>query len=458
MGKKPNIMIFIMDTQRVDNLSCYGYAKKTTPNLERIAEEGTLFLNNITPAVWTLPSHASLFTGMYQSSHGAGASCDFLPGRPATLAEVLSSESYRTVAFFGNEWAAITGKGFKEICLVKKVDPENPDKGSLHRARMVIDWLERNYDGKEPFFMFVQFMEPHLRCWPPEPFRSKFLLEDVTEDEARKVNQDPNLVRAGKVRMSKRDWAILRSLYDGETATLDHRIGLILDYMRERDILDRTLLIVTADHGDMRGEHDYMGRFQLMGHHLCVYEELIHVPLIVRYPEIFPPGIKVDALVQTLDIFPTIVELLGIRDERLEGQLQGRSLLPTLRGEHVREWALTEYQKSLLMSDRVMMVDPDVDFRMFNRWLKSYRTLRYKYIWASDGRDELYDLSEDPGERCNLVDEMPEKVKEMRRQLESFLLSLEMHDYGDKLHSCKKAENLKRLKAWGFYREIERWP
>ncbi|RKY66072.1 MAG: hypothetical protein DRQ08_03995, partial [Candidatus Latescibacterota bacterium] len=113
---------------------------------------------------------------------------------------------------------------------------------------------------------------------------------------------------------------------------------------------------------------------------------------------------------------------------------------------------------SLLMSDRVMMVDPDVDFRMFNRWLKSYRTLRYKYIWASDGRDELYDLSEDPGERCNLVDEMPEKVEEMRRQLESFLLSLEMHDYGDKLHSCKKAENLKRLKAWGFYREIERWP
>ena len=458
MGKKPNIMIFIMDTQRVDNLSCYGYAKKTTPNLERIAEEGTLFLNNITPAVWTLPSHASLFTGMYQSGHGAGACCDMLSGKPATLAEVLSSESYRTVAFFGNEWAAITGKGFKEICLVKKVDPENPDKGSLHRARMVIDWLERNYDGKEPFFMFVQFMEPHLRCWPPEPFRSKFLLEDVTEDEARKVNQDPNLVRAGKVRMSKRDWAILRSLYDGETATLDHRIGLILDYMRERDILDRTLLIVTADHGDMRGEHDYMGRFQLMGHHLCVYEELIHVPLIVRYPEIFPPGIKVDALVQTLDIFPTIVELLGIRDERLEGQLQGRSLLPTLRGEHVREWALTEYQKSLLMSDRVMMVDPDVDFRMFNRWLKSYRTLRYKYIWASDGRDELYDLSEDPGERCNLVDEMPEKVKEMRRQLESFLLSLEMHDYGDKLHSCKKAENLKRLKAWGFYREIERWP
>ena len=458
MGKKPNIMIFIMDTQRVDNLSCYGYAKKTTPNLERIAEEGTLFLNNITPAVWTLPSHASLFTGMYQSSHGAGASCDFLPGRPATLAEVLSSESYRTVAFFGNEWAAITGKGFKEICLVKKVDPENPDKGSLHRARMVIDWLERNYDGKEPFFMFVQFMEPHLPCWPPEPFRSKFLLEDVTEEEARKVNQDPNLVRAGKVRMSERDWAILRSLYDGETATLDHRMGMLFDYLRERGIMEDTLLIVVADHGDMRGEHDYMGRFQLMGHHLCVYEELIRVPLIVRYPEVFPAGARVEALVQTLDIFPTVVQILGIKDERLGRQLQGYSLLPTLKGEHVRSFALTEYQKSIHMCDRVMTVNPNVDFRIFNRWLKAYRTLRYKYIWASDGRDELYDLSEDPGERCNLADEMPEKVEEMRRQLESFLLSMEMHDYGDMLHSCKKAENLKRLKAWGFYREIESWP
>jgi len=186
---------------------------------------------------------------MYQSGHGAGASCDFLPGEPISLAEVLNSQGYRTAAFFGNQWAAITGKGFKEISLVKKVDAENPDKGSLHRSRMVIDWLDKNYNGEEPFFMFVQFMEPHLPCWPPQPFRGKFLPEDISEEEVKKVNQEPNLVRTKKVQMSPRDWAILRWLYDGETATLDHRMGLIFDYLPEQGIIDETLLIVTADHG-----------------------------------------------------------------------------------------------------------------------------------------------------------------------------------------------------------------
>jgi len=447
MKKKPNILIFVMDTQRVDNLGCYGYDKQTTPNIDKIAEEGTVFLNNITPAVWTLPSHASLFTGLYQYTHGAGVFHDYLSSSHSTIAETLNLMGYRTVGFFANMWASQSNKGFREFFLVHERSSEDP-KGSLHRIRHAIKWIEENYTGSTPFFMFIQCMEPHLPCWPPSPFRERFLMKGVREEEAIKVNQDPNLVRSGKVRMKDRDWAIIASLYDGETATLDSRIGILYEHLKQKDILDDTLFIITSDHGDMHGEHYYLGNHhQLMGHHLCVYEELIHVPLIVRYPEKFPPGKRVENLTQTLDIFPTISEILGIEVK----DLQGYSLLSSLTERPKRNFTLTEYQKSLLMADRNMNVDPDFDFRVFNRWLKAYREGKYKYIWASDGRDELYDLEKDPKEKENLASLMPQKVKEMKDKLERLLSSLPKGEYKGEIRHPRKVENMRRLKVWEMY-------
>jgi arylsulfatase A-like enzyme len=120
---KPNILLIVMDTQRADNISCYGYPKETTPNIDRIASEGAIFLNNITPGVWTLPSHASLFTGRYVSGHGADANCEVLPVEFPTMAEILGRLGYQTIGFSNNGWVSRrTGvaRGFQEFYLVSR--------------------------------------------------------------------------------------------------------------------------------------------------------------------------------------------------------------------------------------------------------------------------------------------------------------------------------------------------
>jgi len=188
-----------MDTQRAGNVSCYGYPKKTTPNIDLIASEGVIFYNNIIPGVWTLPSHASLFTGRYVSSHGADAHHEFLQDEFPTMAEILGELGYRTVGFSNNGWvsrASGIARGFDEYYLIsrdggkaQKVEwfyveeealrGEERDRGSLKTINAAMSWIERKYDGKQPFFIFINVIEPHGPYWPPEPFRSKFLPSDV---------------------------------------------------------------------------------------------------------------------------------------------------------------------------------------------------------------------------------------------------------------------------------------
>lgn len=172
-----------MDTQRADNVSCYGYPKKTTPNMDRIAGEGAVFLNHITAGVWTLPSHASLFTGRYVSGHGVDANYEALPMEFPTMAEVLGKLGYQTVGFSNNGWVSRrTGvaRGFQEFYLVRrgeglvewfyveeffKAEGEE-DKGSLKTVNAAASWIKRRWNREKPFFMFINFIEPHGPYWP----------------------------------------------------------------------------------------------------------------------------------------------------------------------------------------------------------------------------------------------------------------------------------------------------
>ena len=460
----PNILLFVMDTQRVNNLSCYGYEKRTSPNVDKVAAEGTLFLNNISPGVWTVPAHASIFTGKYVSGHGASGGYDLLTDEFPTLAEVLGELGYTTVGFSNNSWisTAHIERGFEKYVDVSmpgpydeyKQKPEHLDSGSFLTIQLIKKWFEGEYDRATPFFMFVNCVEPHLRYWPPQHFRERFL-DGISEKEAGEVNQERLDVWTGKVEMSSRDWSILRRLYDGETATLDHRMGILFDYLRESNILDDTLLIIISDHGDTQGEHGRM-----MGHNLCVYQTLIHTPLIIRYPKIFPAGPRVSSLTQSLDIFPTIMDILGVDHEVRDG-LQGYSLLTALTDQPQRTFAVAEYPKPVQCFERILRRHPDFDVRVFGRSLKTYHEGQYKYIWASDGKDELYDVEKDPWESDNLIEQKPEKAEEMQKQLEEFLLSLERRDYGDLMQNLQggggqgvNMDNVSRLQAWGLYRVI----
>jgi len=192
--------------------------------------------------------------------------------------------------------------------------------------------------------------------------------------------------------------------------------------LRELEILDNTLLIITSDHGEEFGEHG------LVGHELCIYDTLLHVPLIIRYPGLVEAGLRVEEQVQLTDLFPTILDIVGINWNG-EEQLQGQSLVRDgQQPEHA--FAIAEYELhyqalSLLKGTGFAQLFTDV-----NKWarrLKTIRTEEYKYIWASDGRDELYNIREDPGELNNLIQVEPEKAAELKALLKEWLNSFETY-------------------------------
>lgn len=482
---KPNILLIVMDTQRADNISCYGYSQRTTPNIDRIASEGAIFLNNISPGLWTLPSHASLFTGRYVSGHGACVDHEFLPSDFPTMSEVLRKIGYQTVGFSNNGWVSRrTGiaRGFEEFYLVKRrigevsrfewfyVDEdvlfeegEEPDKGSLKTVALTINWIEKRLKKKRPFFIFINFIEPHGPYWPPQPFRSRFLPKDVSEEEAKSAVRLRSVYecidyRAEILKLTEKDWRVQKALYDGCTATVDDRIGRLYSYLEDKEILDETILIITSDHGDVQGEHP-----PHIEHHLCAYDELIRVPLIMRYPSVIPSGLKIKLITQTHDIFPTILDMINYDGKEYRETIQSKSFLSVLDGESSRRFAVTEYRKPVLQLFLFWRRHPKFDVRRYNYWLKAIRTERYKYIWHSNGIDELYDLKADPFEKNNLANKEIETVERLRNMLENFLLSIDQVDYGDYPLIERRVERFgevakevhDRLRAWGFYRRIK---
>jgi len=468
--KNPNFLIFVMDVQGTRNMSCYGYRRKTTPNIDKLAEEGVLFENHFTPGVWTLPTHASLFTGKYVCGHGCGVGHEYLEPDLPTLAEAMNQHGYATAGFTNNGMWVIDqdvgiARGFGEYTIVREAkpvppftpQPDNPDKGSWKTVGLVRKWLDQHSHDDKPFLLFINCTEPHMKYWPPNPFRNRFLLEGVDDEYAMKIPQDQFLGSAGKIVLSPDDWEIVKSLRDGETACLDHRMDLIFDYMEELDVLDDTVLYILGDHGDTNGEHG----FHTAHCQTAIWDTLIHTPLIIRGPGYFPAGTRIKHLVQTVDIFPTILEIAGVEDRKLWEEMQGKSLLSALHGQ-IREFAMAEVQKPTeplaLISHRHEGWDP----RVFNRHLKCARTLEYKYIWSSDMQDRLYNIADDPYEQRNVIAEKPEVAEELRGRLEDFLLGLVKRDYGDYFNSERfrragykiNPEIINRLKAWGLIRDI----
>jgi arylsulfatase A-like enzyme len=464
---RPNILILMMDTQGARNMSCYGYRLMTTPNIDAIAGEGTLFERHFVTAPWTLPVHASLFTGRYESGHGAGAQHEGLePGLPS-LPEVLTRNGYRTAAFCNNSWAIADdrwnpGAGFEEHVRYSSPEVEveddfvhdtslGDDSGSLKLVGVAKNWLERNVldgDGR-PFFLFLHNGAPHDPYLPPEPFRSRFLPEGVSFDDAvgRKGNQVASAI--GKRALTLEEWHWQRALYDGETACLDDRIGRLDRILKGFALAENTLFIVLGDHGDTQGEH-----IQHAYHSQnAVYDGLARTPLVARLPGVLPAGRRVKELVQVVDIFPAVLDLLRLDESEARESIQGHSLLGSLKGP-IRRFALIEAQTPIHVLRRAWELDPDCDPRFAFASLKAARTKRYKYIWHSLGRDMLFDVVNDPDERWNIIDRRPETARKLKDELEDFLMSIEQRYYQDFFRPGRKrdAHVVRKLCAWGLYR------
>jgi len=474
--KRPNIFVYMIDTARSDNMSCYGYHRPTTPQISRIAEEGAIFDNHFVVGPWSLPSQVSFMTGKHTCGHGCDTAYQFLePGIP-TLAEVLNRHGYYTAAIQSNPWVqqdegdcmrgftdftrpgAWSGKGgLPPVPPYVPVEGESDTGICWKMVGWVEDWLNRNAQREEPWMLFVLTGETHMKCWPPLKYRKQFLPEGFPDDKAKAVPQSQFLGTAGVVTMTAADWEIVRCLRDGAMAYVDNAIGEILNNMRKRGILDDTIFIVTSDHGDTHGEH---------GHHTAhcqtaLWDTMLHTPLIMRYPARIPAATRVPHLAANVDVMPTLLELCGIDDEEAKRHIQGHSLLKAIDGQPVRDFVMAEVAKALEPMHLTWREHPNrdqFDYRIYNRFLKAARTLEWKYIWTSDMRDELYHVATDAAEQTNVIAQHPDVARDLKLKMENLLLSLDHRDYGDRLkhtgHVKVDPEIERRLKAWGILREV----
>ncbi len=420
---RPNVFLIVIDTLRADHLSAYGYDKKTSPHIDELAAQGTLYEQAISAAPWTLPSHASLFTGLYvRDHHTSSAHLTLDPGFD-TLAERLARAGYHTGGFSNNVWTNPDSgleqgfQTFEELWRLQKsrtegISGDDPasDMGAAKTDHDVLSWID-GLKGDEPFFVFINFFEPHLPYRPTRPFDDDFLPPGTPAALVQRMRSFYSPREYGyildvpwmKVRAGELE--VLRGLYDGEIAYVDSKIGELVDGLRERGLADDTVLVITSDHGEHLGEN------HMLGHKLSVYEPLLHVPLVLWGPGRIPAGRRIAGQVQSLGLFGTILDLAGV----------GRGDAPKLPAAEPRSgYTFCEYAYPQIFLDVIHEKISGWNASRFARALTAVRGSRYKLISGSDGSRELYDLESDPHETKNLVGAHPKALDELETVLEDF--------------------------------------
>ncbi|MGQ3720244.1 sulfatase-like hydrolase/transferase [Natrialba aegyptia] len=457
---QPNILLIVMDTARAQTVL---NSEEIMPNFHQLANEGSLFTNAFTTAPWTLPSHASLFTGQYTSTHATHAGSKYFDPDVPPLAEQLNDSGYQTVAFSNNVWISPEfgfDRGFDQfktsmslvesdtdlISIAKEKDGlleqsqavgkalcrrdghrtllnavyakflrERYDSGAYLTNWRIRRWLSSSRNPDQPFFMFVNYLEPHLEYDPPKKFRDEFLPEGMDPSYAEAVNQDAWAYICGQIEMNERDFEALSALYKAELRYLDYRIGQVYEYLTEHDLLEETMIVITGDHGENIGDHG------LMDHQYCLYDTLLHVPLLIRYPEQFPAGNTCDELVELKDIYPTLLEI--VKNEAIENSSHSVRGLQELMTEGGKEYIFSEYMKPQpsMNALKTRTGHLPTDIRKYDRTLHAIRDTDWKFIKGSDGSSELYNISSDPFEQCEISNEYPEKVDELTLVLDKQL-------------------------------------
>lgn len=408
---RPNVVLLVLDTVRADHVSCYGYGRSTTPRLDALAADGVLFEGCVAPAPWTVPSHGSLFTGLYPTSHGSHEEHLALSPAHITLAEVLRDAGYETAGFAANLYLMPTlgyDQGFNTYDVQPVLTPGRVrlvrDAGEMNA--LVLPWLDTQGAKRQPFFLFVNYMDAHAPYDPPAPYDA--LYGDPRPFDSpfyRNQNRLPYI--RGEVEMTPREQQHIIDFYDSEITYLDYEVGRVLDKLAELGLDDHTLVIVASDHGEFLGEH------HLLDHRLCLYEEVLDVPLVLWYPAGLPQGRRVAGLVQLTDVMPTVLDLVGVKPPVA---MQGRSLVPLIQGQDDPATYNVAFAEFFRDESHVQELGPAYDRR-----LKSLRLGDWKYIWSSAGPEELYDLSTDPGESHNLVMQQPDRAATLHARLDSWL-------------------------------------
>ncbi len=418
-GELPNFILIVLDTTRADHLSLYGYPRPTTPNLERFAEHALRFEHAYSTGAWTVPSHASLFTGLLPMTHGATQETSYLADGFQTLAERLREVGYQTASFSDNPYVStLTNlvQGFETAREMWREGRTYEGNGLPHPINLrVMEWL-RQRDSARPYFIFINYMEPHWPYVAPRFYQDRFLPKSVP-DETRRAADFPK--QAWYLRREEIPGSLLavrRGLYDAEIAYADAILGDLLSQLRGAGAWDDAWIVVTADHGESLGDHGHVG------HALMLYDTLIHVPLLVRRPgEPEAASVRSD-LVDLTDVFVTLLEAAGLRAG--EPEVWGRNLFDAEGFESKPLVSEYYYPKTFLSH---FPQDPKLEGLLapYLRRLRAIRQEQHKLIWSSKGDHELYDMTEQPLEMHNLFDGLPETAQELLEQLETVVERLE---------------------------------
>ena len=487
--KRPNIVLLVLDTHRYDRLSFYGYERETSPNLDAFARQATVFERAISPAQWTIPAHASLFTGEYPSTHQATQAHSYLDARFDSLATLLAAHGYQTTGFCNNPLVGVLNnglkRGFDKFYNYAGAFPSVPYTSSrlprpisrlwewytqlfrkwsypLQNAIAHSDFLFRlsmnpylvplwtkfaNFKGNtvrclndvqaflsdvqqsksaEPQFLFINLMETHLPFTPPETYTDRFApyFKDSREarDFIRKFNHRAFLwnmpVEEG---LSEIESQALSDLYDAEVCYQDDLLAKVLQMLSEGELAENTLTIIVGDHGEGLGEHGFMG------HSFVTYEELIHVPLVVRLPERKAGGQRVSATVSTRRVFHTILDMAGIQvfetEHRPATDVKQLSLVRTIHGK--------DPEHELVFSEAYA---PDTFLTMSTNHAphlieQFHCRLNRRAVYAGQQKlaridgvsDEIFDVQADPAELHDLAQEQPEAVSKLVGKLDAFM-------------------------------------
>ena len=491
--QRPDILMIVLDTLRADRLSCYGYHRETSPYLDEFAQGGVLYERAMSTAQWTIPAHASLFTGEYPTTHMVNQIYDKLSKHLITLAETLHNEGYLTLGFCNNPLLGVVenglDRGFQEFYNYGGTLPNRPDIGDSRVTRVgritqrfsrilrsilrpVQDAFARNNlllrialhprivplwqrhlnfrgntaqslrdtlgylrthwrrgDGR-PVFVFVNLMETHLPFGPRGRFVRKFVPYYRNDREARNFMQAYNKEHYSwmvplREPLTEMQHQVINDMYDAEVASEDFMLRHLYQYLDDPEVRDNTLVIITSDHGEGLDHH------QFVGHSLVVYDDLVRVPLIVRYPRLYPQGTRVSSPVSIRRAFHSALEAAGI--------------YPTGNGAEGVEGAPVEVDR-LSLARSADGSDPEggVVFAeahtpdtlialMENLDPKAIETFRCrqmrravlrgsdKLITVGEQPDELFDVIDDPGELHNLIGRGAQVASELDGRIKEFV-------------------------------------
>jgi arylsulfatase A-like enzyme len=456
---RPNLLWIVWDTVRADHLSLYGYSRPTTPFLDEWAKQARVFDDVLSVAGYTLASHASMFTGLLPSEHCTHNQHRWLDDSFTTVAELLRDAGYRTFLFSANPHVARAqggnlAQGFERTehpwspkwapearrIILDKLPPEDRSSELPQRLEAVaggaagtawdikaagalagkatLEWLQSGDDGR-PWFVFLNYMEAHRPTTPPRRLRERLL---APEDVEKSYQVDRSWLPIWEYTFGLREYSdaeieLIRATYDATLLELDELLRDLLADLRRAGQLENTVVILTSDHGE------HLGEAHMLDHQHSLHQVLLDVPLVIHYPPRVPPG-RETRPVMNFDLFPTVLELLGVPPP------------PGLRSQAVSlldpQPERRRFAESGAFSGvgvvQVKRAHPDFDPTPFLRTLRALVVDSKKFRWGSDGRHALYDLESDPLETRDLLPAEPALAVRLEEQLDSLWRSLDRCD------------------------------